>query len=37
MRTVGMTAITTRRDLTGIERFVAGISPATLASRQEDR
>jgi release factor glutamine methyltransferase len=37
MRTVGMTAIATRRDLTGIERFVAGISPATLASRQEDR
>jgi release factor glutamine methyltransferase len=37
MRAAGLTGIATRRDLTGIERFVAGISPATLASHEEDR
>jgi release factor glutamine methyltransferase len=37
MRAAGMTAVATRRDLTGIERFVAGTAPAPLASHQEDR
>jgi release factor glutamine methyltransferase len=37
MRTVEMTGIATRRDLAGIERFVAGISPAALSAHQEDR
>jgi len=36
MRAVGMTAVAMRRDLAGIERFVAGTAPA-LASHEEDR
>ena len=31
MRAAGMTEVATRRDLTGIERFVAGTSPATFS------
>jgi release factor glutamine methyltransferase len=37
MRAAGMTGIATRRDLTGIERFVAGMTPAARPSHQEDR
>jgi hypothetical protein len=35
MRTAGLIGVATRRDLTGIERFVAGTSPAI--SHQEER
>jgi release factor glutamine methyltransferase len=35
MRTAGLTGVATRRDLAGIERFVAGTSPAM--SHQEER